>query len=397
MTGITVVGGVYRERCAWPEWHMVFGSGGRAAAALCGHADSVRLVAYATEELAAEFGPYASMYGFDFDPLNSARHVSFEYVHPMSVPIIRPPFGTIPQNPSCNVRDEVVLRFGMLEGTAVVDAELCVYDPQNAFDPEHFEANGSSARRLAVVANAGEIVALSGSSDRIAGARAVLNRSKAEAVVVKSGIDGALVVTAKGEASVPAFRSRFSFLIGSGDVFAAAFAAFWGIEGKDPETAARLASSAVADYIEDRNLPVRSSSLLGNSPRESLKADRDRVYLAGPFFTMAQLWLIDEARRCLTDAGMSVFSPFHEIGPGPAEEIGPADIAALNECDAVFAVLDGLDSGTVFEIGYARALGKPVVGFAQTVTEEDLKMIVGSGCTVISDFVTAILAVAARS
>lgn len=397
MTGITVVGGVYRERCAWPEWEMVFGSGGRAAAALCGHADSVRLVAYATAELAAEFGPYASMYGFDFHPLHSARHVSFEYVHPMSVPIIRPPFGTIPQNPSCNVRDEFVLRFGMLEGTAVVDAELCVYDPQNAFDPEHFEANGSTARRLAVVANAGEIAALSGSSDRIAGARAVLNRSKAEVVVVKSGIDGALVVTANGEASVPAFRSRFSFLIGSGDVFAAAFAAFWGIEGKDPETAARLASSAVADYIEDRNLPLRPSSLLESSPRSPLKADRDRVYLAGPFFTMAQLWLIEEARRCLTDAGMNVFSPFHEIGPGPAEEIGPADIVALNECDAVFAVLDGLDSGTIFEIGYARAVDKPVVGFAQNVTEEDLKMIVGSGSTVIPDFVTAILAVAARS
>jgi nucleoside 2-deoxyribosyltransferase len=137
--------------------------------------------------------------------------------------------------------------------------------------------------------------------------------------------------------------------------------------------------------------------LLGSSPRAPLKADRDRVYLAGPFFTIAQLWLIEEARRCLTDAGMKVFSPFHEIGPGPAEEIGPADIAALNECDAVFAVLDGLDSGTIFEVGYARALDKPVVGFAQTVTEEDLKMIVGSGCTVIPDFVTAILAVAARS
>lgn len=397
MTAITVAGGVYAERCSWPDWNMTFGSGGRAAAALCGLVDRVKLVSYAPADAAQHFAVYASLYGFDFEPVQSTRHVSFDYVHPMSVPVIRPSFGTIPQNLPFEVKDQVVLRFGLLEGTAVVDAEVCVYDPQDAFAPARFDANGSLARRLAVVANAGEIAALAGTRDRIAGARTVLDSFKAEVVVVKSGLDGALVVTPRGEASIPAFRTLSSFTIGSGDVFAAAFAAFWGVEGRDPEQAARLASLAVADYVEDRNLPIRPPKLLESSTRTPLKPDRDRVYLAGPFFTMGQLWLIDEARRCLGEAGMKVFSPFHEIGPGPAEEVGPADIAALEECDAMFAVLDGLDSGTIFEVGYARALGKPVVGFSQMVAEEDLKMIVGSGCLVHADFVTAILATAARS
>jgi hypothetical protein len=52
-----------------------------------------------------------------------------------------------------------------------------------------------------------------------------------------------------------------------------------------------------------------------------------------------------------------------------------------------------MDSGTI----YARAVGKPVVGFAQNVVEENLKMIDGSGCQVFRDFVTALVAVAARS
>jgi nucleoside 2-deoxyribosyltransferase len=70
--------------------------------------------------------------------------------------------------------------------------------------------------------------------------------------------------------------------------------------------------------------------------------------------------------------------------------VAPADLAALDDCDAIFAVLDGLDSGTVFEVGYARALKKPIYVVAQAVPDEDLKMVVGSGCRVFDDFVTAL-------
>lgn len=41
------------------------------------------------------------------------------------------------------------------------------------------------------------------------------------------------------------------------------------------------------------------------------------------------------------------------------------NVAMIEACDAVFAVLDGVDvdSGTASEIGYAAALGKPVIGW----------------------------------
>jgi nucleoside 2-deoxyribosyltransferase len=46
-------------------------------------------------------------------------------------------------------------------------------------------------------------------------------------------------------------------------------------------------------------------------------------------------------------------------------EIGANNRNALDECDAVFAVLDGtdVDSGTAAEIGYAFAKGKPIIGY----------------------------------
>jgi nucleoside 2-deoxyribosyltransferase len=46
-------------------------------------------------------------------------------------------------------------------------------------------------------------------------------------------------------------------------------------------------------------------------------------------------------------------------------EVAAANAAAIEACAAVLAVLDGpdVDSGTAAEIGYASALGRPVVGW----------------------------------
>lgn len=46
-------------------------------------------------------------------------------------------------------------------------------------------------------------------------------------------------------------------------------------------------------------------------------------------------------------------------------EIGRKNQALVDECNAIFAVLDGtdVDSGTAAEIGYGFARGKPIVGY----------------------------------
>lgn len=108
------------------------------------------------------------------------------------------------------------------------------------------------------------------------------------------------------------------------------------------------------------------------------------------FFTTNELWLVDEARFALREMGFKVFSPIHEIGEGPPDIVAPADIFALENCKLVFALLNGLDPGTLFEVGYARALGIPVVGLAEAVDERPLTMLLGSGCAISDDFATSI-------
>jgi nucleoside 2-deoxyribosyltransferase len=137
-------------------------------------------------------------------------------------------------------------------------------------------------------------------------------------------------------------------------------------------------------------LPVPAWGDLAFSGRKETVSVPGQVYLASPFFTLGERWVVEEALRGLQELGLKVFSPFHEIGPGIANVVAPADIAGIDASDRVFAVLDGTDSGTLFEVGYAVAKGIPVYAVAQNVSDEDLKMVQGSGCRVYSDFVTAL-------
>ena len=48
--------------------------------------------------------------------------------------------------------------------------------------------------------------------------------------------------------------------------------------------------------------------------------------------------------------------------PHLRSEVFEHDLHMLDVCEAVVAVLDDFDSGTMFEMGYAHCTGKPVIG-----------------------------------
>ncbi len=94
-----------------------------------------------------------------------------------------------------------------------------------------------------------------------------------------------------------------------------------------------------------------------------------QIFLAAPLFNEAEREFNREVARELREAGFSVWmaqeAPF--IKEGTDEEkrsIYEGDIAALKRSDAMVAVLDGIDveSGVAFEIGYAAALHKTIIG-----------------------------------
>lgn len=388
---ISVAGGVYAERCLEPFWNDVYGSGGRAAAAISGAVQGVRLHTYQAAGLAEGVENLAAVYGLEMHgPRVDGPGVSFDYMHSLADPRIRPRPDAIAQHAPLVVEDDVVLRFGMMEGTAEVRGGRVVYDPQSAFDPRPFRENGSRADALALILNRHEGSRLTGrrAPDEIV--EALIASDQADVVVLKLGGHGAMVVEGGRASVVPAYRSPSVWKIGSGDVFSAAFALQWGVRGLSATDAADLASRSVSAYAGTRALPSPPVSDLLSGAFDPVVPGAGRIYVAGPFFNLGELWMVEEVRGRLMDMGVEVFSPLHDVGRGPASEVTRRDLEGLDACDVVLAILNGGDAGTIFEVGYAVARGKPVVALAQNVREEDLKMPVGSGCVVASDLVTAI-------
>lgn len=92
------------------------------------------------------------------------------------------------------------------------------------------------------------------------------------------------------------------------------------------------------------------------------------IYLAGPdvFRPDALAWA-ESARRLLAGVGHRALIPL-DNEEKTAAGIYRANVALIDEADGVLANLNPFrgrepDSGTCFEIGYAVALGKPVVGY----------------------------------
>lgn len=386
----TVAGGLYVERCVEPRWDDAYGSGGRAAAALSAAVPGIRLLTYRAPGMSDAEASLCSAYGMRIEGPHVPQEVAFDYFHSLSVPRITPRPDAIARQDDIEAEDEVVLRFGMLEGGARVSARTAVYDPQSAFDPRPFAENGSRAERVALILNRLEARRFSGEDDPERGVNRLLERGDADVIVLKMGGHGALVATGAETWRVPAYRSDTVFKIGSGDVFSAAFTQFWAVEGRAPAEAADLASRATSRYVDTRALPIGGADELARAGAVPVSPGRGRIYIAAPFFNLAERWLVEEIRTQLLNMGVPVFSPLHDVGEGPGEIVAPLDLMGLDDCQAVLAVLNGSDAGTIFEIGYAVARGIPVVALAQNMRPEDVKMPAGSGCRIVGDVVSAI-------
>ena len=393
---IDVVGGVYRERCRLPTpTDDVWGSGGRAAAVIAGLGTRVTLHTAVTADTEVLLASLAHAFNFSIATVSTNDAPQFQYDHGLSTPVIHPQRL---EQVTIQFDAERVLVFGMLEAKAIMRAQRVVYDPQNPVAPEPMEFSKELTPRVAYVLNSWEARKLSGLEDLGEAALSIEKQFQAGTVVIKRGPRGALVYENGKYERVPAYKTESVWPIGSGDVFAAVFAARWAGEDRPAIEAAGDASRAAALYVNSRVLPISNDKIREESfdflpllMGEGVTGeDSFDVYLAGPFFNIAQRWLVEEARLALQGMGLKVFSPLHDIGLGGAHDVAPKDLEGLKKSRAVLAIVDGLDPGTIFEIGYARSMQKPVIALAESTAQEPLKMVSGSGCEVVSDFVTAV-------
>ena len=396
---LVIVGGTYFELCERPAWNVLYGSGLRAAVALSRRGVPIHLNTCINADSSSALNSIAATFGIQVKIVTTPTAYYFSYLHPLASPYISP----LPPTPDkgqlqgqFNISNNNILRYGMLEADAVVHGDYVVYDPQSPMYPELFRSNGSTANHLAIVANFQEVARLSGKKELEEAGAHLRAIEGADVVIVKNGSQGATIFDQQGVHRIPVFKTQQTFSIGSGDIFSATFAYEWMIKKTNSIDAAMAASLATAWYCQTRSVPIPDALPVNFhlGPRLAKHAERKRrIYLAGPFFTLMQLWFMQEVRALLLMQGLEVFSPYHDVGmSGEMIEIAQADLKGLHECDLLFAILDGHDPGTIFEIGYARARGTSVVILIGSVEPVNLTMFKGSGCHIFDDLTSAVYA-----
>lgn len=397
---ITVVGGVYEEYCERPYWNEIYGSAGRAVEALNMLHCKTELYTYMTEQTKSVIIKRCALADVSstIKPTITNQLIKFDYLYGLDDPNISP----VIRQQQIVVEANNVLLFGMIEGEAVITADKVVYDPQSTSNPKIFNENSSSANSVALVLNRSEAYAMTKNEvTSLDEAAELLLIDNVKAIIIKDGPTGAYAFEISGDSitkkHIPSYATFNVHKIGSGDNFSAHFAYWWMIKNCNAEEAASRASKATAYYCLNKGFVNQQFFEEFDSFKDNFQEipnikhpSQASVYLAGPFFTLSEVWLIHESYSQLKNMGLKVFSPYHDIGLGTADEVVMADLKAIEEADILFAICDGLDTGTIFEIGYARALNKKVVAYCESEKPESLKMLEGSDCVIVDDYVTAL-------
>jgi hypothetical protein len=373
-TMLEIAGGVYHELCEIPPWNAELGSGGRAASAISALSPGSTLHTYTRDPKSAGIDSLKTL-GVHVRAHESNVSLAFAYFHTLSRPHIEPPLDNLDRNPPIHVAGDTVLRFGFLEGDAVVRAHRAIYDPQNSARPQPFNDNGSSADELAIILNEVELRGMTKLNDIRLGAERLMQIERAAAVVVKQGPRGALVFERHGVVHhVPAYRSERVFKIGTGDVFSAIFAAHWGEARVPAAYAADLASRSVAAYCARPRLPLRSDAtehlqpIPGSSPGP--------ILLESAIDTIGRCYVFEEARFQLGIVGGQVFTSGFE----------PASVVPA----AMLVLSDGMKLANRERIQRAHDRGTPIVLLAEEAAQPILDGLPTQGVTMTDDFASAL-------
>ncbi len=385
MPRITVVGGTYRERSDDPYLDRLYGSGMRAAGILSSLGDDARLVTCVDAAAWREAQAVSAALDVEIDARSRDQPIAFEYETPIS-PARR--VGEARVEPLV-ADSKVVLGFGMVECDWHATAETLVIDPQHA--PVARLLESCDASRVAVILNEHEAMGQTGERDPRAAAEALLSLG-VDVIVVKQGALGGLVATSARLDTFGAVPTATVQPLGSGDAFSAGFTHRWITGPEEPLEAAEFGSRVAAGH-SITGVPQIDQSVLAGLPAALAFAGqgRPRVYLAGPFFSVAERRAVRMLRATLQHIGAEVLSPFDDVGRG-GDEVAEADLEGLTTCQAMLALLDGADPGTLFEVGWAVHAGIPVIALAENDSDHAWTMVRGTGATVVSDLSTALYA-----
>jgi hypothetical protein len=388
---ISIIGGTYREINYDDNSIDIFGSGFRCAKYLLENNCDVNFHTSGNDEVINYLQENKKVYQkLKFTNCYSEELITFKYSYALDEPSIFPNILKIKKTDIINIEDSNIICYGMLETDFKVKGKKVIYDPQTSYKPIKFKDIGQACDLIYIV-NQNEAESISSSNNLIDIKKYFFQEEKVSAFIIKNGPFGATLYYKDVEFQIHSFISKNVNKIGSGDIFTSSFGYYWMVKDLSLEDCAIFASRSTAlycdkkVYVDSENLsefiyPIFTCKELSNK----------QVYLASPFFSIAELILVDKIRNSLLNFGVKVFSPFHDIGFGDDVTIAQKDIDGINNSDIIFCVFDNLDSGTLIESGYSLAKNKKIIGYHRTSDDNKLLMLKPSNIKMFNNLTTAI-------
>lgn len=373
---IQVIGGTYREIDYDDISIEIYGSGFRATKFLLENDCSVDFKTVGNNDIIVYLKENEKVYnGFTFECKESDEIITFKYSFSLDLPTIFPHLLNIKKTELLSINSENIVAFGMLEADFILSGNKVVYDPQTPIKPKKFSEFGK-AEELIYIVNKNEAESIASSEDIEEIKNYFFNSEQATAFIIKNGPFGAILYLKDKEVKIPSYITNNVNKIGSGDIFTASFGFYWMTKNLSLEDSAIYASRSTAIYC-DKKVYVDTSILdVFNYPEFNNQTFSEKqVYLASPFFSIAELILIDKIRFAFLSFGIKVFSPFHDIGLGEDTIIAKKDLEGIENSDIIFCVLDNFDTGTLIESGYSLAKGKKIIGYHRTCDDNQLLML----------------------
>lgn len=183
--------------------------------------------------------------------------------------------------------------------------------------------------------------------------------------------------------------------VGVGDVYSAVFAAF---SRSVPNEAGWRATQVAVEYalttfpddfkrnaLRALNLSISEVKGLSGISLPWHERRSFQIYLAAPDFSYVDRTEIDKVINSLNYHNFVLRRPIIENGEATIDSRKQdlnhfyySDIELLRECDLVFAVPLDRDPGTLFEMGFANALNKPIITFDPQQNNRNTMVMCGS-------------------
>jgi len=94
-----------------------------------------------------------------------------------------------------------------------------------------------------------------------------------------------------------------------------------------------------------------------------------KIYIAGPLCEKSNREFLERIDKICKELGFKTFLPHRDAGlyegdKSKIKNISKKDFNEIKECDIMIGILNGIyiGAGTAWEMGYAQAIGKKVIG-----------------------------------